>query len=221
MPPACDDAESIRTGPGPPGAPCETAPGRLGRVSTSTSTRTSVALEDARPRGSRWLWVLPALTFLVGLALGALVVGGPSDAPVSGTGDPAAAPAPEPSAAPSDLLVRVPEPCLAVAEQAEEAVAVVDRAVAAVRSFDARELQEVLNQAQNLRSGVERLAADCRARAGRDAVGGETVTSTPTPGAAPASTATSSPAASPTRPTGQTSPTAAGTSPGTGPTPGR
>jgi hypothetical protein len=154
-------------------------------VSTPTSTGTSAALEDARPRGSRWVWVLPALTFLVGLALGALVVGAPDEAPVPATTDPAAAPASEPSAAPSDLLVRVPEPCLAVAEQAEEAVAVVDRAVAAVRSFDARELQEVLDQAQDLRPGVERLAADCRARTGRDAVGGETVTSAPTPGAAP------------------------------------
>lgn len=155
-------------------------------MSTPTSTGTTARVEDARPRGSRWVWVLPALTFLAGLALGALVIGGPDDRPASGPADAAGAPGPEPSAAPSDLLVRVPEPCLAVAEQAEEAMAVVDRAVDAVRSFDPRELQQVLDRAQELRPGVERLAADCRARAGRDVAGGDTVTSTPTPGAAPA-----------------------------------
>lgn len=167
-------------------------------MSTPTSTGTTARVEDARPRGSRWVWVLPALTFLAGLALGALVIGGPDDGPVSGREDAAGAPGPEPSAAPRDLLVRVPEPCLAVAEQAEEAMAVVDRAVAAVRSFDPRELQEVLDQAQDLRPGMEQQAADCRARAGRDVAGGDTVTSTPTPGAVPAPATTSAPTSPPT-----------------------
>lgn len=185
---ACDKAGAIPP-TGPDGRAWETRP-----VSTPTSTGTTAAVEDARPRGSRWFWVLPALTFLAGLALGALVIGAPDDGPAPAPPDAAGAPGLEPSAAPGDLLVRVPEPCLAVAEQAEEAVAVLDRAVRAVRSFDPRELQEVLDQAQGLRPGVEQLASDCRARAGRDVVGGDTVTSAPRPGAAPAPTSSAPPA---------------------------
>ena len=110
-----------------------------------------------------------------------------------GGGDPGAAPtadapaaggpgrAPTPSGSPSDVLVRVPEPCLAVADQAEQAFTVFDEAVDAARSFDARRLQEVVDDVQQLRPRVEELADGCRDRAGQDLLEGTTATSLPTP----------------------------------------
>lgn len=149
-------------------------------MSTVTPDRPS-GVEEVRPRGARWLWLLPSLTFLVGLALGALVFGLPDDPPAPPAAAAEPSTGPEPSPSPGDLLVRVPEPCLAAAGAAEEAVAVVDRAVAAARSFDARGLQEAVGEAQRLRPRVEDLAGSCRSRAGQDVVLGDTVTQTPTP----------------------------------------
>lgn len=183
-------------GTGPPGAG-PARPGRLGRVSAPTSSETSRGVEVVRPRGSRWLGLLPASTFLVGLGLGALVFSVDDEEPLPPVAAPADPSSPAPSASPSDLLVRVPEPCLAVAEQTEEAVAVVDRVIAAARSFNPRGLQEALDDVQELRPGLEQQARECRSRAGRDVVVGDTVTSAPAPGAAaPSPTATASPTGS-------------------------
>lgn len=167
-------------------------------MSATTSSETSRPVEAVRPRGSRWLGLLPAATFLVGLGLGALVFGVGDEEPPPPAAAPADLSSPGPSASPSDLLVRVPEPCLAVAEQTEEAVAVVDRVIAAARSFNPRGLQEALDDVQALRPGLEQQARECRARAGRDVVVGDTVTPAPAPAAAaPSPTATASPTAAP------------------------
>jgi hypothetical protein len=152
----------------------------MGRVNRSDATLTGV--EDARPRARSWLWLAPALTFVAGLLLGWLLLGGsPTDAgPQVGAPAPSTI-SPAPSAPASDALARVPEPCLALADQTETAFAVFDRAVDAVRQLDARRLQEAVDDVQVLRPQAQDLAAQCRSRAGQDALGGDTVTPVPTP----------------------------------------
>ena len=137
-------------------------------------------MEDVGPGRGRWSWLLPALTFLVGLALGGLVLGGDGDPPRAAAPVPAGG-EPSPPPDPGDLLVRVPEPCLRVADEAEQAVATLDRAVDAARSLDARRLQDVVDDVQRLRPRLEDLADRCRSRAGQDAGSGDTVGATPTP----------------------------------------
>lgn len=139
--------------------------------------------DTGTPAGGRtgsgtWSWLLPALTFLAGCVLGAVVVG------VGVAGDEPSRP-PVPSAAPEagagrdgqdgdgavdeDLYVRVPASCLRGADSALRMVDRVDEVVAAVRDVDARRLQETVDEIQQVRQQVEQLAQECRT-AGRDSV---------------------------------------------------
>jgi len=120
--------------------------------------------------------LLPALTFAVGLALGAAVVGvsqlggSSSDEPLAAPSS-SSTPASEPVApSPSALLITVPAPCVQAAEQAETAYAVLDQAVTAVRELDARQLADVVDAAQTERSETEALIDACRTAAGEQVV---------------------------------------------------
>lgn len=119
-------------------------------------------------RWRRWSVLLPALTFLAGLALGAAVLG------ASTTQDDTQAAPPPPSAAPaptaSDLLVRVPGPCLEAAERAEQAYALVERGVTAARDLDARGLADLVDEVQQQRPEVQALVDACRTAAGNAVV---------------------------------------------------
>ena len=118
----------------------------------------------AGPWWRRWSVLLPALTFLVGLLLGAAVI-----AALSSDGDDERAapraPAPAPTAQPSPsaaLTVRVPEPCVRAADKAEQAYALLEQGVAAARDLDARGLQELVDTVQRERPQVEALVRQCR-----------------------------------------------------------
>jgi len=120
--------------------------------------------------------LLPALTFAVGLALGAAVVGvsqlggSSSDEPLAAPSS-SSTPAPEPVApSPSALRITVPAPCVEAAEQAETAYDVLDRAVTAVRELDARQLADVVDAAQTERAETEALVDACQAAAGEQLV---------------------------------------------------
>ena len=138
--------------------------------------------------GSVWTWLLPALAFVAGVALGAVVVAvgasgdgdGRSDVTASPTSDPSAGADPT-STASSDAVVRVPSSCLEAADGAEEAAREVDDVVEAVRAFDARRLQEIVDRFQQLQPEVQRLADQCRETAGERIQDGELVTPTPAP----------------------------------------
>ncbi len=108
--------------------------------------------------------MLPAVTFLLGLLLGAVVVAASGD-----DEDQTAAPA-APSAVPTpsaegQLTVRVPGPCLRAADEAEQAYAVLEQGVAAARDLDARRLQELVDTVQRERPQVEALVRACREQA--------------------------------------------------------
>ena len=142
-----------------------------GSTPPATSTVTS-----SEPGWRRWSVLLPALTFAVGLALGAAVVGvsqlggSSSDEPLAAPSS-SSTPASEPVApSPSALLITVPAPCVQAAEQAETAYAVLDQAVTAVRELDARQLADVVDAAQTERSETEALIDACRTAAGEQVV---------------------------------------------------
>ena len=118
----------------------------------------------------RWSVLLPALTFLVGLALGAAVIGvaQSTDEGVEGpealASPGAAAPSPTPTS--GDLNVTIPASCVEAAEKAEFAYDVLQDAASAVRDLDARRLAEVVDLAQTEQAEVDRLISACREAAG-------------------------------------------------------
>ena len=124
-------------------------------------------VDEQGTRWRRWSVLLPALTFVAGLALGAAVLGASTaqddEGTVGGRPAPAAAPAPSPTA--SDLLVRVPAPCLQAAERAEQAYALVEQGVTAARELDARGLADLVDQVQQQRPEAPALLDACRAAA--------------------------------------------------------
>lgn len=146
----------------PPPAPGTTSP--TGAASTT-------------PAWQRWSVLLPALTFVVGLVLGAVAIGvtqagdaDPQQPLAEESPDEGSAGEPSPEVSPGALRVTVPAPCVRAAEKAEVAYDVLDDAVAAVRDFDARRLADVVDRAQAERALTEELVDACEAAAGRQLV---------------------------------------------------
>ncbi len=122
------------------------------------------------PRGGM-SWLIPALTFLVGLLLGAVVMG------VSGNGDdvdvatsptttdPVVAATASPSARP-DATVTVPGSCLDVADSAEELGELIGDAAGAAQELDASGLSSIVRELQESQTGLEEKADACRSEAG-------------------------------------------------------
>ncbi len=118
----------------------------------------------AGPWWRRWSVLLPALTFLVGLLLGAAVIAASSSDGDDEQAAPRAA-APAPTAPPSPtgpFTVRVPGPCVQAADKAEQAYGLLEQGVAAARDLDARRLQELVDTVQRERPRVEALVRQCR-----------------------------------------------------------
>ena len=121
-------------------------------------------VDDDGPRWRRWSVLLPALTFVAGLALGAAVLGASTTEDEEGE-RPAPSAAPTPTPEEGGLLVRVPPSCLQAAERAEQAYALVEQGVAAARELDARELADLVDEVQQQRPQVQALVDACRAAA--------------------------------------------------------
>lgn len=121
--------------------------------------------DPVRPAGQpwqRWSVVLPTLTFLVGGALGAAVVGAGSAAPADSQ-DPVVAASAPPTPSPSpELVVRVPDACVQVAAAAALAYDILDQAVVAARDLDARRLGELVDQVQDEQTRTRVLIDTCR-----------------------------------------------------------
>ena len=160
-------------------------PGKEGVTSEQPATPGSAAENDPPPRAGargggegrarRLSWLLPALTFVVGVALGAVVVSAVNSAG-SGAGTTAgsarpATPGPGPAGAratPSpgtsgDLTVTVPAECAALADDARDAANLLEQAATAARDLDAKALADVARRMQDAR---DRLAAQADACGG-------------------------------------------------------
>ncbi|QZY29188.1 hypothetical protein [Nocardioides coralli] len=106
--------------------------------------------------------VLPALTFLIGIALGAgavLALDTGAD-PVAEPDDSSSSPAgPEDSG--GDTVVTVPGACERAAETLQEATRLLDDVAVSLRDFRPRELVDLLNQLEELDRETRELASQC------------------------------------------------------------
>ncbi len=127
-------------------------------------------MSDARTKASGtapWVFrVVPAVTFLVGLLLGGLVVGVGLDrgGPDSGEADPTSTSPDDNGPTPtSAATVVVPSACMQAADEVEAAITLIQDGVRAVRDFQAEELVRVLNDLEDLEARARDLAARCSA----------------------------------------------------------
>lgn len=118
------------------------------------------------PAARRWNRVLPALTFLAGLLVGALVVGlgNDADTPDEAARRPVPTTTPTPTSTPSaaTVTVVVPASCLQAVEQAEGAAVTVREGVEAARRLDVTQLQATLERLQGSAASAGALAQQCR-----------------------------------------------------------
>lgn len=150
-----------------------------------------LARTSPEARLTRRAWLLPALTFLAGCLLGAVVmgvgdVGGkdePSasaaataadggsdqgddgttdDATTDGLADDATTDGTTGDGEEAGRSVRVPESCLQTADDAAALVEQVDRVVAAVADLDPERLRQTVDDVQQVRDGVQDMATQCR-----------------------------------------------------------
>ena len=127
-------------------------------------------MSDTRTKASGtapWVFrVVPAVTFLVGLLLGGLVVGVGLDrgGPDSGEADPTSTSPDDNGPTPtSAATVVVPSACREAANQIEIAITVIQDGVGAVRDFQPDELVRVLDELEDLEARARDLAARCSA----------------------------------------------------------
>jgi hypothetical protein len=110
---------------------------------------------------------LPAFTFLVGLLLGAVVIGvgigGDDDAeetsptPSASAGSTTTADSP----GPSDTAVIVPAACSQASQEVTDAVELLREGAQYVQSFQPKRLLEVLNQLETLDADLREQAQEC------------------------------------------------------------
>lgn len=153
---------------------------------SSSARDTRPGADGRRPRGSALFWVVPALTFLIGLLVGGVVVGltgvgddltaGGAGQGADGSAEPGA-PAATPGAPGSgDRTVTVPAECIEVAERSQEALRLTREAAQALGDLDPRRVQEIVDRLQDLDPEVRALAAECRDAGIDDAVDGSGAT---------------------------------------------
>lgn len=108
---------------------------------------------------SRWVIALPALALVVGIALGALVVGVATD----NDDTPAPDDAPTASAAESgdSTAVIVPDACRQAAASVAAATDLLRAAVSDIRNFRAEKILDLLNQLEDLDTQAREQAALC------------------------------------------------------------
>jgi hypothetical protein len=121
--------------------------------------------EPAQSPG-RWSRLLPAATFVVGLALGSVLVavsqGGDDQDGQGAAGTPTPS-ASDPDVAASDdqVVLAVPQACRDAAENLRQATSVLGDAIGSVRDFDPDQLVKLLNQLEDLDNATRPLTRQC------------------------------------------------------------
>ncbi len=148
------------------------------------------AAETAPTTMGRTWWLLPALTFLVGLVLGGVVIGALRSGDTSTTAPPtpsASSAVPDSSAstttAPAVATVVVPAECLQVADDSRGLVDLTQQAAAAVRDLDAAKLSDLVRQIDTAQTTLRQHADACRAVEASIDTGATPSETTLTPGA--------------------------------------
>ncbi|MFP5218520.1 MAG: hypothetical protein ACLGIG_02105 [Actinomycetes bacterium] len=129
--------------------------------STSPSSTSGTATEG---ESAFWTWILPVMSFLVGVALAGFLffLFFADDDDGSDELLPQRTPTPTPTADEEDqLVVRVPASCVEAAEAANTVASALGDVANAVRDLDAREVQRTLDTVQQLQPDVERVSQEC------------------------------------------------------------
>lgn len=123
------------------------------------------------PRDSRFI-LIPALTFIVGLLLGGVlvwvgadVVGDDQDEPaVTATAQPteSGAGADPGQAEPTDVTMTVPGECIEAAEQAQEVLTLARQAADAIGELDAQRLRTLVDEMEQLEPAIRTSAGQCQ-----------------------------------------------------------
>ena len=120
--------------------------------------------------GGRSFLLVPAATFLVGLALGAALVwvAQPSDSGGGSEAQPSPGVSVSPSTSPSGppTASRSPGPCVRAAQDAEQVIRLVREAVTALGALDAARLEELVDEMELLDEQVRDDARLCREASG-------------------------------------------------------
>jgi hypothetical protein len=121
-----------------------------------------------KPTTRPWLWLIPTLTFVLGVVLGAAAIAAFDGGTVNGggrdlTSRPTAPTAPTAAGRTGDRTITIPASCEQGLERARTALSTVGEAVEAARSLNSGRLQEILDRLQDAQHDVERLADQCRA----------------------------------------------------------
>ncbi len=112
----------------------------------------------------RWInLLLPAATFVVGLALGGSLVYANSGGDNEGGSPPSASTDTSSPSGAGDTVVTLPAACDQAAAKVSEAYTLLRQAVAQVRDFHADELVETLNQLEDIDAQMRPLVAECTA----------------------------------------------------------
>lgn len=153
---------------------------------------TSRATRAGEGESPFWTWVLPVMSFLVGVALAGFLF----FLLFADDGDQSNELLPDPSPSPTvsadedeQLVVRVPASCVEAAEAANTVAGAVADVARAVGDLDAREVQRTLDAVQQLQPDVERVSQECL----DIAADAQIITPTPSPDEASEPTASPSP----------------------------
>ena len=176
--------------------PTDSGSSGSGSTSSGSTGSGSTTVTSSSSGWERWSILLPAVTFLVGAALGAGIMGAAdsgSDDAVKPETPAAQAPTPVPTPSPSALTVTVPGACVEAAEKAERAYDVVEEGLTALRTTDARKLADLVDTLQDEEPQVRALVDQCREAAANGIVtpdlspGGSPPAAAPAPAPTPAS----------------------------------
>ncbi len=134
--------------------------------------------------GRGWIGILiPAVTFVVGILLGGLVIGaglGSDDTAADGAGS---GPAASPSASPSpETVVRIPAACQEAADNLQRATQLLEDSVDSVRNFQTDQIVEALRELQAIDAETRPLVSECR---NVDVTMAPTATPSPSPSPSP------------------------------------
>ncbi len=116
----------------------------------------------------RYGWLVPAVTFVLGLILGGVTIGLLQTNTATTVAQPtaSASPSPEPTDSPSPSVsaseFTIPAECVQVAADAQTLLGLVDDSVAAIRDLDAAELSSIVSQLQTVSQQVRDQAATCQ-----------------------------------------------------------
>ncbi len=142
----------------------ESNPGRPGE--SGESGQSSPAPPGPKSRTMSWWYVvIPAVTFVLGLVLGGLVIGlgsdGDDEAAQEETDSASPTPGESDSGESGDTTVVVPRECIEAAETAQEATQLILDNLSAIKNFEGQRIIDLLDRLEELSTKTQELGQSC------------------------------------------------------------